>query len=82
MNGVAAPAGWSASCRLYRALVVELPVGVSNPNEIACIEADRSAIVAEWNSGARPDIKSVKRQKLTYVEYALFAYCTIYLNCL
>ena len=37
--------------------------------QIACIEADRSAIVVDWNSGGRPDMKYVKRQKLIYVEY-------------
>ena len=37
-------------------------------------EWPQRAIVAEWNSGGRPDIKYVERQKSTYI---VFAYCTI-----
>ena len=37
--------------------------------QVACIKAGRAAIVAEWNSGGRPDVKYVERQKLNYVEY-------------
>ena len=46
-----------------QSLVVELPASAAKRH------ADRAAIVAEWNSGGRPDMKYVKRQKLTYVEY-------------
>ena len=43
--------------------------GHFNPkSQIARIEVDRAAIVAEWNSGGRPDIYA-KRQQLAYVEY-------------
>ena len=28
-----------------------------------------TCIVAGWNSGGRPDMKYVKSQKLTYIEY-------------
>ena len=37
-----------------------------NANTVARIEADMVAIVAQWNSGRRPDMKYAKRQKLTY----------------
>ena len=39
------------------------------------IKADRAAIVAEWNSSGWPDMKYVKRQKLSYVEYRYKCSC-------
>ena len=55
-----------------------LAAEVCGKTQIARIETNRVAIVAEWNPGAgRPDMKYVERQKLNYVEYKLqgFAYC-------
>ena len=37
--------------------------------QMAQIETERAAIVANWNSGDRVDIKYAKRQEMTYVEY-------------
>ena len=49
--------------------------------QIAHIETDRVAIVAEWNSGGRPDMKYVERQKLTNVEYKCSRTVQQYLSC-
>ena len=35
--------------------------------QMARVEADRVAIVAEWNSSDLVDVKYVKRHKMTYV---------------
>ncbi len=43
-------------------------ISTQNRKYLARIEADRAAIVAEWNSGGRPDIYA-NRQNLAYVEY-------------
>ena len=48
--------------------------------QVECIELDRTATVAEWNSGSRPDMKYVKRQKLTYIEYEC-SHTVQYLSC-
>ncbi len=54
--------------------------------QMTCIErfeADKAAILGEWNSGDRVDITYVKRQRMNFVErIEVFAYCTVkYLSC-
>ncbi len=48
--------------------------------QVTCIEADRAAIVAGWNSGGRPDMKYVKSQMVTYIEYKC-SHTVQYLSC-
>ena len=43
---------------------------------ISRIEAERAAIVTEWNSGGRPATWSANSSD-PYVDYKTFAYCTI-----
>ena len=50
------------SCRVIAA---DLHCGKT---QIGLIRLDRMAIMAEWNSGGRPDLKYVKRRKTTYEE--------------
>ena len=40
----------------------------SGKMQIGRIRLDKEAIMAEWNSGGRPDLKYVKRRKTTYAE--------------
>ena len=53
---------YGTSCRVIAA---ELQSGKM---QIGRIRLDKEAIMAEWNSGGRPDLKYVKRRKTTYAE--------------
>ena len=48
-----------------RVIAAELHCGKT---QIGRIRVDRMAIMAEWSSGGRPDLKYVKRRKTTYEE--------------